>query len=299
MNNTTKILQLLALFESDVIEFKELLELTGFIGGIKQIVRLTGTIDKLDAINKSLNSEGLELTYPGFVLEKCYSNELSDTFYKIVPKSESSNDSLLVAFLGDKTTVDKAIRIESQGCDDIKTAELYGYPDCCANNYIRIREGEFWVDSFILNCKIYSVQDWKMNKIAYLFEPCTTFIPDYFTCSVDCIKTLNLVDSYIQLFESQKLDVLIELIKSHQTALVLIYNGKIRYFKNYHLENGVYYILNAHFYYLDYTPNIVDKIEKDIVRIVLRSNSFILIDADNQEIDIEISNDVVKLIEFK
>jgi len=216
----------------DRIEFKNLMEFLALFAGVKPVVRLTGTPENLATLENALSPfvECIERSPMGLL--KVYSNDLSDSFYKVV-SGDTLDFDLMVTFFGKHDNVVEALRAETKGCDDQATARTLGYPVCCARNYASIKTGRHWVSSYISGTHGIVNAPWQANKLAYLFAPGLTLLPDYFPCSVSCNDSWRLARDYHKVLCEQGLNDLESAVKKHLTGMAIILAGEILYVTDY------------------------------------------------------------------
>lgn len=230
----------LSLFETGVIEFRNILELLGLKAHMKPLVRLVVKEDEREALSGFCASHSLILVASDFKLKPVFTTPLGDTFLEKTSFTDplATNDVLFIA--QSKEVATQAIFLERNSCDAEETGRLYGYPPCCASNYPRIQDGEHWLVSYF-GATEDIVHSWLNNKIAYLFPPHLAIFPDYFPCSIDCEATRSLALRYAALLDLAGCSELLDLVREQLTKPVLICNHWIYLFSE---RSGTYPHLN-------------------------------------------------------
>lgn len=237
-------LQALTLYLDDAIEFKNFMEFLALFTGLKPVVRLTGSPASLTVIEEAMRPFVGDIERSPLGLVKVYANDLSDAFYKVVSGSPDEFD-LMVTYVGEPDRVAEAIHAETTGCDDEETARTLGYPVCCARNYAAIKAGEHWINSYIGSSRELTIAPWQANKIAYLFAPGLTLLPDYFPCSVSCRSSWQLARAYHETLCAQKLPEIESAVNAHLTGVAIVAAGEILYAPNYALAGQGWIELRA------------------------------------------------------
>lgn len=229
---------LLLLYENQILEFKELLELIGYLTGIKKMIRLAGRSIKLASIEAYASQRGWSLVYLDMMLEENFANDLSDVFYNHV-RISCKPSGLKIGFMGPADLVEGAIQNESGACDNAIAADLYGIPSCCAAQYNHIQDGVPWIDLFLKKTKILQQLPWNINKAASLFSPYLSFVPDYFPCSVDCYQSQAISLKYIDAFSSLNLERLTQIVRDHCKGLILSVAGHVALINKYRVTGSL------------------------------------------------------------
>lgn len=220
---------LLELLDSEVIKFAEFLELLAHVHGHKTIVRLVADSLRCEALLQFLAKTGLEHRVSDFCLRAEFSTGLGDTFQRVDPSR--SLDADFVVFVGAPAMTAEAHAMELQGADAGSCARAYGYPACCATSYLGVQEGTPWVVPFLEGLAPVSWHDWRMNRLASLFPPYLTVIPDFFPCSIRCPSTGALSLEYEQLLLSVGLSELRDLVAAELRRPLLVHDGWIYRFE--------------------------------------------------------------------
>lgn len=247
------LIDVMILFLNNDIEFKNVMEFLALKSGVKSVVRITGDIEQLYRIENRLSTHGVYVQRSPLGLKKSYSTCLSDVFYSSVSASSSESE-LYISFFGNKESIDKAIQAEFFGNDDLETARILGYPSCCATNYASIREGQHWVKPYFRGLHTICQVPWSANKIAYLFHPHLTLLPDYFPCSVFCRTSLFLSQQYHKLLLDFELTDIEAAIHDHLEGVALVACGEV-IFAKYSQNKGSHWIsLNEPYHRLRFSP---------------------------------------------
>jgi hypothetical protein len=221
----------LILFDERWIEFKNLIEFIMLKRGHKQVIRFVGRSALLKKLKALALKSDLEIMTSQFMLKDVRKSTTFDVFQKHVPW----NDQLeldYVIYIGKTNAVRQAKEIEEKECDDQDTANIYGYPDCCARSYDRIQCGENWMKVYLEgdNKLHYS---YHLNKIALLFPPYLTLHQDYFPCSVRCNLSAEKVLLAEQLLIEEEMSEILSILRQHLCSLCLLFQDRIWYFSSY------------------------------------------------------------------
>jgi hypothetical protein len=221
----------LILFDERWIEFKNLIEFIMLKRGHKQVIRFVGQSALLNKLKALALRSGLEIMTSQFMLKDVRKNTTFDVFQKHVPW----NDQLeldYVIYIGNPNAVSQAKEIEEKGCNDQDTANIYGYPDCCAKSYNRIQGGENWMKVYLEGTdKLH--YSYHLNKIALLFPPHLTLHQDYFPCSVKCKLSTERVLLAEQLLIEEEMSEILSILRQHLCSLCLLFQDRIWYFSSY------------------------------------------------------------------
>jgi hypothetical protein len=220
---------LLDLFYDDWIKCAELLELLAHLEGIKRVVRLVASLRRREALVSFLARASLPHRVSEFGLQTEFSTALGDTFQRIVPRRESFGD--CVVFVGSAEATENAHAIELGGADALSCAAVYGYPQCCAASYISVQDGTPWVVPFLREAGPAAFFPWQCNKLAGLYPPHLTIIPDYFPCSIHCPATAALALQYERLLLDAGLGELRNRIAAELSRPMLLHRGWIYRFE--------------------------------------------------------------------
>jgi len=206
-----------------VIEERHLLELLAVNSGLKNVMRIHIANDKeYEILSKYCVRNGLQLAHSEFRMKLSWTNDLGDQFYSDVPwEDESAEEFIAYLTKEDLPSLNLAVRIEIEGCH-ADAGKLYGYPDCCCENYDSIASGQEWVEVLARNSQGTFFSPWA-NKLAYLVHGFTLF-PDYFPCSYSCGLTQALSKQYFELGAASGLSDFVEmqLALMNQTYLVAL-----------------------------------------------------------------------------
>ncbi len=226
----------LILFDERWIEFKNLIEFLMLKRGHKQVIRLVGQSALLNKLKALALRADLKILTSQFMLEDVRKSTTFDIFQKHVPW----NDQLeldYVIYIGNPKAVSQAKEVEEKNCNDQDTANIYGYPLCCAESYNRIQKGENWMKVYLegANKLHYSYHH---NKMAVLFPPYLTLHQDYFPCSVQCKFSTEKVLLAEQLLIEEEMNEILSILIQHLCSLCLLFQDRIWYFSSY-LQNDL------------------------------------------------------------
>jgi hypothetical protein len=226
MNELTK-LQILELYLNGEIQFKNLVEFSLLLTGKKMVIRLVGKLDLFERIKKISESLNVTAAKSTFMLETIRATNLGDSFQVSTNWDDASNNEFVI-YIGTEFATRKAVEIESGECASLDTADVYGYPACCAANYHAISVGKNWISALMENSHSASY-DYRANKIASLFDPCLSLHQDYFPCSLDCSETLDKCFAAEQSLIQCGWDEFLPLIRKHLSG-VYVYHDDFLWF---------------------------------------------------------------------
>ena len=226
---TRTVVDLLELFYADWIKCAELLELLAHLEGIKRVVRLVADPPRREALISFCSGASLQYRVSQFGLRTEFSTTLGDTFQRITPVRDSRGD--CVVFVGSPEATAKAHAIELGGADALFCGEAYEYPACCAGSYVSLQDGTPWVVPFLREIEPATLFPWQANKLASLYPPQLTIIPDYFPCSIRCPSTAALASQYEQLLVDAGLNDLRDRIAAELRRPLLVHGGWIYRFE--------------------------------------------------------------------
>jgi hypothetical protein len=223
------VLDLLELLHAEWIKCAEFLELLGHLEGCKPVVRLVADSERCDVLLSFLAKAALHHRVSEFCLRTEFSTGLGDTFQRIDPSRNLDGD--CVIFVGAPGATAEAHAMELDGADAVSCGMVYGYPACCATSYSAVQDGTPWVIPFLRDVTRTSHHGWRSNKLASLFPPHLTIIPDFFPCSIHCPSTAALAGQYEQLLIDAGLAELRELIATELQRPLLIHDGWVYRFE--------------------------------------------------------------------
>lgn len=225
-------LPLLKALESGFFTWTEFLEILALSQGLKKVARLSGLPGRLQKIGQTARQLGQNFVIAPFHLEEEFSTGLVDRFSRIVPGAPTKGQEGIV-FLGGKSYLDEALALESDACEAVSAAALYGYPECCARAYERhLQTGaKLWLNLFLENVENGASLPWQMNRAGRLFAPHLSLLPDYFPCSVRCAESSRLATLYGDLLCGQGFGPLLELARRHLARPLLVYRGCLYWLK--------------------------------------------------------------------
>ena len=204
-----------------VIEERHLLELLAVHSGLKNVMRIHIANDQeYQILTNYCERNGMQLAHSEFRLKLSWTNDIGDQFYSDVPwEDESAEEFIAYLTKEDLPSLHRAVRIEIEG-SHADAGKLYGYPDCCCENYDTIANGQEWIEVLAQNSQGTFFSPWA-NKLAYLVHGFTLF-PDYFPCSYSCESTHALSKKYFELGVASGLSDFVEmqLALMSQTYLV-------------------------------------------------------------------------------
>jgi hypothetical protein len=223
------VVELLELFCDDWIKCAELLELLAHLEGIKRLVRLVVDPPRRDALISFLSGASLPYRVSEFGLRTEFSTSLGDTFQRITQLRDHRGDCVL--FVGSPEATAEAHAVELGGADALSCGEAYEYPACCAAAYVSLQEGTPWVLPFLQEVEPAGFFGWQTNKLASLYPPHLTIIPDFFPCSIRCHATSGLASQYEQLLVDAGLNELRDRITAELVRPLLVHDGWIYRFE--------------------------------------------------------------------
>lgn len=225
---TMEIINLVTYWRNGLLEWCDFLELLAVLMGEKKFVQISGSVKRLEMLSSLAHTFDLYWAIPPIHLETIFDTSMGDSFFRYAP-GKPENDAEGIIFIGDKSTIIYMIDMKNKGFSDKEAANLYGYPSCCANIYKNnIKNGnKTWVDSFLENIHGVKILPWQTNRLARIFTPYFSCIPDYFPCSPFCEASIRLAKIYFSLLQRLKLYNLAALVKKHLSQPLLRYKGCI------------------------------------------------------------------------
>jgi hypothetical protein len=226
-----------------VIEERHLLELLAVYSGLKNVMRIHIANDKeYQVLSNYCKRNGMHLAHSEFRLKLSWTNDIGDQFYSDVPWEDDSAEEF-IAYLTkeDISSLNRAVRIEIEG-SHADAGKLYGYPDCCCDNYDTIANGQEWVEVLAQTSQGTFFSPWA-NKLAYLVHEFTLF-PDYFPCSYACIPTQELSKQYFELGAASGLSDFVEMQLALMSQTYLVASEGVFSFSDWSIDDQNYLVLN-------------------------------------------------------
>lgn len=219
-----------------VIEDRHLLELLAVHSGLKKVMRIHIANDKeYKVLSHFCKRNALHLAHSQFRLKLSWTNEIGDQFYSDVPwEDESAEEFIAYLTKEDLDGLNRSVYIEREGSHE-EAGRLYGYPDCCCENYKRISNGEEWVEVLSGNSGGTFFSPWA-NKLAYLVHGFTLF-PDYFPCSYNCKATMELSKEYFQLGVMTGLENFVQMQLEFMRRVYLVGPEVVLSFSDWHIDS--------------------------------------------------------------
>ncbi|MCX6622680.1 MAG: hypothetical protein NTY38_16750, partial [Acidobacteria bacterium] len=141
-------------------------------------------------------------------------------------------------FIGSPDATANAHDMELDGADALACAEAYEYPACCASAYVSLQDGMPWVVPFLREIEPAASYTWRMNKLASLYSPHLTIIPDFFPCSIRCSPAATLASQYEQLLLDAGLKELRDVIAAELQRPLLVHGGWLYRFETLEPQNA-------------------------------------------------------------
>jgi len=223
------VLDLLELLHTEWIKCAEFLELLGHLEGCKPVVRLVVDSERRHALLSFFAKAALHHCVSEFHLRTEFSTGIGDTFQRIDASRNPDGDRVI--FVGASDVTAEAHAMELGGADAVACGRVYGYPACCAASYRAVQDGTPWVIPFLRDISRTSHHGWRSNKLASLFPPHLTIIPDFFPCSIHCPSTAALAEQYEQLLIDAGLAELRDLIAAELQRPLLVHDGWVYRFE--------------------------------------------------------------------
>lgn len=230
------------------LEFKNFIELLSLLEGNKKVMRLVVRKNLYQKLIMIFDALGIYYLKSTFMLETIWSTNTFDYFQNRIDYQDDL-DLDFVLFLGEKKSVKKALDIESNICDDFETAQIYGYPKCCAESYKDITLGKNWIDQFLEDAQK-DVYPTYLNRISSIFDPGLTYHYDYFPCSINCKKTSSIVHQNRINLQKYGYSELIPLIDTHLRKSFLQINQNLWLYNEMPLDHHIHDLEGIFFKYL-------------------------------------------------
>jgi hypothetical protein len=213
----------------------------------------------------------------------------------VASKWDDASDNEFVIYIGTESATRKASEIESGECSSSDTADIYGYPACCAENYHAIAGGKNWISALIENSGA-TRYDYRANKIASLFDPCLSLHQDYFPCSLDCNETLEKCIAAEQSLIQSGWSEFLPLIKKHLSGIYVYHDEYLWFARDYSTSiDGIFYGFSSCCFF-----DLSAKNRKGISPISITIfDGLVSIDLDDHQIEFSNMHDVSRLLFFK
>lgn len=227
--------------ELSVIEDRHLLEILAVHSGQKNVMRIhMANQEEYRILESFCKKNSFHLAHSDFRLKLSWTNEIGDRFYEEVPWEDTSADEFIAYFTkNDLELVARSVSVEREGTH-IEAGLLYGYPQCCCENYESISNGEEWVDVLSKNSQGTFFSPWS-NKLAYLVHGFTLF-PDYFPCGYSCASTKDLSIKYFRLGESYNLGDFVEMQLNLMSRTYLVAPDSVLSFEGAKVVDGMLHL---------------------------------------------------------
>lgn len=125
-----------------------------------------------------------------------YRCDSSDNYFITnVDWDDEKGDNFLIIVAKELDIAKRGMILESSGCGDNDLGELYEYPSCCIHAYNDILKGNDWKKQIVERTPR-SENSYLSNKLAILFQGSSSFLPDYFPCSLSCKEAQRLGKKY-------------------------------------------------------------------------------------------------------
>ena len=246
-SNTTLVTDILDLLDKEWIVWANVLELLAYARGLKPVVRLAVDAATCEVLTGFCRRQKWPWRCSEFWLEPVFRTNLNDTFTRLV-YGNAPADCNRVLFVGHEAATRRAEELEAMldpkaACE---LAVLYGYPECCTATYAEVQGGVPWVNVFLRGSDPGDrIWDWRGNKVAYLFPPHHTMLPEYFPCSVDCELTARLAQAYEAVLFDCGLQKLLDIIREGLMRPLLFFGGSLYRFEGLKFRDGWYHVVGS------------------------------------------------------
>jgi hypothetical protein len=250
-----------------VIEERHLLELLAVHSGLKNVMRIHIANDnEYQILSKYCERNSMHLSHSEFRMKMSWTNDLGDQFYSDVPwEDESAEEFIAYLTKQDLPSLNLAVRIEIEG-SHADAGKLYGYPDCCCDNYDAIANGQEWVEVLSQTSQGTFFSPWS-NKLAYLVHGFTLF-PDYFPCSYACKPTQALSKQYFELGAASGLLDFVEMQLALMSQTYLVASESVFSFSDWSIDDQNYLVLKLE-NVSNHGKNTLEEFPEKIIKILL------------------------------
>ena len=232
LNNYRAAISALNLFENGLIEFKNVHELLALFSGDKKVVRLVLTRDQAKKVSCAMTQHSPNIYHGSsqYVLREIFASSRWDSFHARLFKAAEDGDDLRAHFFGEERYVDSAIEAEDDVADAITLGALLGIPSCCAKKYqSSLNMSGQWMQSYMQSTTPISIVDAAVNRFSSLVGYQMGFHNDYFPCSVNCEKTLQICFANKERLLQLGFDELVELANSNTKGIAISYHDHVFY----------------------------------------------------------------------
>ena len=236
--NSLQALGALKLFESNIIEFKNVIEIVSLCTKKKSVVRLVIPKNKLKTVKHVLTKYFNEYRH------SLAPYALVDVFFGSATANDGTVDRFQdrvaidkypegdrVIFLGTKSGVEEAVELESGECDNLEASSIYGYPSCCALAYDKIEKSGSWIEACLSNVTGTVHLPAIANRFSTLISPELGVHLDYFPCLIDCKETLSINETNKQCLALSPLADFIQPVNEHLNATIIWWKSCMWYLK--------------------------------------------------------------------
>jgi len=236
--NSAEALGALTLFQKEIIEFKNVIEIVSLCAHQKSVVRLVIPENKINAVTHILSTYFKEYYYSlatyaliNVSFGPATTNYGSiDRFQKRVGVEKISGGDRVI-FFGTDSGVNQALQMESGECNNLEASSIYGYPSCCALSYESIERGKSWMAACLGNVIGTIHLPALANRFSTLIGPQLGVHLDYFPCSIECQETISINTINRECLALSPLADFIKPINEHINATIIWWKGCLWYIK--------------------------------------------------------------------
>lgn len=222
----------LKLFESGLIEFKNVIEFLALLTGDKKVVRLVLTREQARQVGNALAQYCANIDHGSsqYVLREVFRSTRWDSFHERFLKATEDNEDVRAHFFGETRFVSLAVEAEDHAADALTLGTLFGIPECCALAYRdSLNASGKWMQVYMRSLKTMSVVDATANRFSSVFGNQMGFHFDYFPCSFDCQKTLQISRANRERLLHFGFDTLVELADANSKGIAIHLNDHVYY----------------------------------------------------------------------
>jgi len=232
LNHHGAALSLLQLYEKELIEFKNVVEFLALFSGEKKVVRLVLTSEQAYEVASALHLHFPEIVHGSsqYVLHEIFRSSQWDSFHERRYKAVEEDGDVRAHFFGQRQFVELAIEAEDDKADAFELGELFGIPKCCARQYHETlnASGE-WMPNYLSSSQAMSSVDAVANRFSSIVGYQMGFHNDYFPCSFDCEKTLEICTANRARLLLYGLDALVELADGNSVGTAIVLDDDVFY----------------------------------------------------------------------
>ena len=231
---------LIYLFDKNIIEFKNIIEILSLIEDRKRFVRLIVADNNKSILEDFCNNFGLLYDYADHYLINKVSNSTMDKFQikrKIQDIKNKKKFDIPIYISKSKNIIKKIREIDGFDKSSLHKETYYNYPNCCIKNYNKSSNQKKlnWIKNLLDTKKSFIKYDFYANRFSSLVNPYLCCHFDFFPCNLSCKAYNAQCKKNISTLNSYADSNFKKLIVQHLKAALIEYKNHIWYinFSNY------------------------------------------------------------------